>query len=281
MARATGKTTVITLLTLSLVIITSSFRTKVEQTAFDDLTDQEGGENMDKDEHDAQRENQESLAPPLAVNPVGGIAPQSAPGQGIVPRAGPARVIPNEAALRAVKDAQQDAQLQQGLYGGLLNNQDEGRIWTGGTDSKVTTWPGNDPFGIPIKLGEKVRNLVNNDVGKIVALESASGQQSLKFLSDEHGSSSHGKGISWLQPSDISHVVVGFEYIPPHQGNYKEGDKVIVIDPANEGVGKEGRVGSVRSGHGNTGRMRVDFGPLGPVGGTFQWFKPSQLKHAN
>jgi len=53
------------------------------------------------------------------------------------------------------------------------------------------------------------------------------------------------------------------------------------IDTASGAVNKEGKVGSVRSAHGDSGAMRVDFGPVGPVGGDFTWLKPSQLKHAN
>lgn len=209
-------------------------------------------------------------------------------GPGAVPHAGPAGVITNEADLRAVQNAQLDAQLQEGLYGGLLNNRgsDEGRIWTGGADSQRfgrdgagRFWPGNDRLGVPIQLGDKVRNLVNNDVGMIVALESASGQHSLKFLSDRHGPLEG--GIFWLQPDVISHDVVGYTYIPPHQGPYKEGDKVVVVDPANKwAFGETGRVGNIRSGHGDTGKMRVDFGPLGPLD-EFAWFEPSQLRFAD
>lgn len=162
-----------------------------------------------------------------------------------------------------------------------------------------STWPGNDPDGVPIKLfledGKKVRNRANNDVGKIVALKSASGQFALKFKSDrfpmtldslgieEMGST----GIYWLQPSEISHDVVGYTYIPPHQGHdedgriYQFGDKVIVVDPENKwAFRKEGTVGSTRSGNHDSGAMRVDFGGVGPLASEFGWFMPSQLKHA-
>jgi len=237
-------------------------------------------DNIDKevtDKDEAQRENQEPFGGPVggpvavnSVNPVGGFAPQSVQGGGL------AGVIPNEAAQLAVKDGR----LQQKRFGGLLN-EGGGTTWT---DSKeVTTWPGNAADGLPIKLKEKVRNLVNNDVGTIVALTNSSGQKSLKFRSDKHG-----ELPSWLQPSDISHdVSSGHEYIPPHQGRdehgriYKEGDEVIVTDPKKKSFfERKGVVGSHISGNHDDGTMRVDFGGLGALGPS-GWFEPKQLKHAN
>jgi len=249
---ATAKTTVTTALTLSLLSITSSVR---QQSV------QEGGENMDKDTDEVERENQASFEQPEEL--AGDIDEVQRGNQ------------------ESFAQLEELAEVNSPGHHTPVGMHTTGwtpvgvRMAYAGTD---TTWPGNDPAGVPIELGDKVRNLANNDVGKIVALKSASAQHSLKFLSDEHPPG----GVYWLQPSVISHVVVGYEWIPPHQGQYHLGDEVIVIDPANKWArDKIGTIGVLHSASGDTGSMRVDFGSMAAVTGDFGWFTPSQLQFAN
>jgi len=244
---------------------TSSFRAQFEQNAFDDSSSQ------DKD--DVLRESLESFAQPaelakanpLAVNPVGGVVQHSGPGHGSVPRASPAGVIPNEAALKAVKDAHQDAQLQKGLYGGLLNNQgsEEGRHWTGGA---------------LFKEGDKVlvTDLVAKDnpwaagkEGTVVPGRPADGDpdRMLVTFGSDHS--------AWFKASQLKHD----EDIPALQGDFEEGDKVMVTDLVAKdnpwAASKEGTIVPGRPADGDPDRMLVTFGSDHSA-----WFKPSQLKHS-